>query len=259
MKISPILIALLAANLVWTGCSTTIVTNPGTPQTPASAPPVSGRSVPDTMAAEASLAAVQHFNVQIKASGSGPVEAVRQAVEGQLADGGYKITDANPDLIVNLAVRSSEFDRAGNYVRYEGAVDAGVICVWEQKRLGFEPVSVRGKRGLGEDEAMHNLSAQLAEATAQFVIRAARPELARLAVQDVIIKRPSGSSRDAGFPASFISLMRSQPGVVYCAMVAEDYDNRVMTFRVVYHADAVPEGLINRIITLPGMDIKPRN
>ena len=61
------------------------------------------------------------------------------------------------------------------------------------------------------------------------------------------------------YGSNFISLMRSQPGVVYCAMVAEDYDNRVMTFRVVYHADAIPEGLINRITNLPGMDIKPRN
>jgi hypothetical protein len=259
MKTNRILITLLGAGFLAAGCSTTVVTNPGTPQTPASAPPVSGRIVSDTMAAEASVAAVQHLNVQVNASGSGLADAVRQAVEGQLADAGYKVAGETPDLVVNLVVSSSEFDRAGGYVRYEGSVDAGVTCAWEQKRLGFEPLTIRGKRGLGEDEAIHNLSAQLADATTQFVLRTARPELARLAVQDVIIKRPLGSGHDAGFPASFISQLRGQPGVVYCAMVAEDYDNRVMTFRVVYHADAVPEGLLNRVVAIPGLNIKPSN
>lgn len=241
------------------GCASTAVTTPDTPRTPATPPPISGRTLPDTMAAEASVEAVKHFNIQVTATGAGPVESIRQSVEGRLVESGCKINNAAPDITVQLKVRSAEFDRSGGYIRYEGTVEAGVDRAWDQKRLGFEPISARGKRGLGEDEAMRNLTAQLSEPVSSFVLQVARPEQTGLAVLDVTVKHPRLTPFDPEYAGRFINIVRSQKGVIYCALVAHDYDNRVLTFRVAYFADSMPEGLLNRLAALTELNIKPRN
>ena len=253
-------LALGAGCLLLTSCSSvTATTNPATPKTPASPPPVSGRTIPDTMAAEASAEAVRHFNFRVTATGAAPAEAVRQAVEGRLAADGYKLNADTPDILVNLAVRSAEFDRAGEYLRYEGTVEAGVNRTWDSKRLGFESLSARGKRGLGADEALRNLTASLSESTTAFVAKAARPEQAGLAALDVTIRRSWLTTRDPEYARRFIHAAKQQRGIVYCALVAEDDDTRVLIFRMVYLADAVPEGLLNRLATMKSLNIKPRN
>jgi hypothetical protein len=248
-----------AGCLLLVGCQSTTTTNPGTPAVPATPPPVSGRTIPDTMAAEASAEAVQHFNFVVKTSGSGPAESIRQAVEGRLAAAGYKMNNDAPDISVQLAVRSSEFDRTGNYLRYEGTVEAGVNRIWDNKRLGFESVSVRGKRGLGADEAMRNLTAELSESASVQVMKFARPEQSGLAATDVTIKRPWLTTRDPEYAQRFIQMVKAQRGVVYCAMVAHDYETRVLTFRLVYLADAMPEGVLNWLATMRDLRIKARN
>lgn len=211
------------------------------------------------MAAEASAEAVRHFNVQVTVSGTGPAEAIRQAVEGRLANDGYKLTPEAPDIKVRLAVRSTEFDRAGEYIRYEGTVEASINRVWDDKRLGFDSLSTRGKRGLGADEATRNLTADLADRTSAFVIKSARPEQTGLAALDVTIRRPWLTTNDPEYAQRFIHAVKRQRGIIYCAMVADDYANRAMVFRVVYLADAMPEGLMNRLATMDGLHIKPRN
>ena len=267
--------ALGVLSLLLLGCRSGTTTNaatatiPATPATPLSPPPVSGKPVPDTMAAEASAEAVRHFNVLITTSGSGPAGAVRQAVEGRLAAAGYKMNAEAPDIHVQLAIRSSEFDRAGNYIRYEGTVEVGVNRTWDNKRLGFDTVSVRGKRGLGADEAMRNLTAELADGTATRVMNFARPEQSGLAVMDVTIRRPWLVGRDPStlwiydrdpeYTQRFIAAVKKLRGVIYCAMVAHDYNARVLTFRIAYLADAMPEGVLNRLATLDSIKIKPRN
>ena len=255
-----------ALSLLLLGCQSAILDTPATPMTP---PPVSGKLVPDTMAAEASAEAVRHFNFLVTTSGSGPTDAVRQAIEGRLAAAGYKMNADAPDIRVQVAVRSAEFDRAGNYIRYEGTVEASVNRTWDNKRLGFDTVSVRGKRGLGADEAMRHLTADLADGIAAKVMDFARPEQSGLAVIDVTIKRQWLVGQDPGtlrvydrdpeYAQRFIAAVKRIRGVVYCAMVAHDYDKRALTFRVVYLADAMPEGVLNRLATLDDIKIKARN
>ncbi|HNR72300.1 MAG TPA: hypothetical protein P5233_17975 [Candidatus Paceibacterota bacterium] len=263
------LLALAAGGLLGAGCRSTSGTVPPTPPGPLTPPPTSGRPGPDNMAAEASAEAVRHFNFVVTAAGTGPVEPVRQAVEGRLAQSGYKLNAEAPDIQVQLAVRAAEFDRAGGYLRYEGTTEVGVNRVWDNKRLGYDSVSVRGRRGLGADEAMRNLAAELANGTAARVMAYARPEQSGLAVQDVTIRRPWLVGRDPNtvwihdrdpeYAQRFIAAVRQIRGVVYCAMVAHDYDQRALTFRVVYLADALPEGLLNRLANMKDLKIKPRN
>jgi hypothetical protein len=269
IKIPAAWLAVSSGCLLLVGCRSVSTTNPGTPANPASPPPVAGRNVPDTMAAEASAEAVRHFNVKLTTSGTGPTEAIRRSVEGRLAAAGYKLNPDAPDIAVQLAVRTAEFDRSGNYLRYEGTVETGVNRCWDQKRLGYDTVSVRGKRGLGTDEAMRNLTGELADGTANLVMQFARPEQSGLAVLDVTIRRPWLVGRDPAtlwiydrdpeYSQRFIASVKQVRGVVYCAMVAHDYEARVMTFRVVYLADAMPEGLLNRLATMDDIKIKPRN
>ena len=247
-----------AGCLLGTGCTNT-GRNSSTIVTPVTPPPISGRPIPDSMAAEASAEAVSHFNIQVTASGGGPAEAIRQVVEGRLADNGYKLNADVPDIKIRLGVRSTEFDRAGNYIRYEGTVEAGVNRVWDDKRLGFESISARGKRGLGADEATRNLTADLAERTAAFLMKSARPEQSGLAAMDVTVRRPWLSTRDPEYAQRLIQAVKAQRGVVYCAMVAHDYETKVLTFRIVYLAEAMPEGVLNRLASMKDLAIKPAN
>jgi hypothetical protein len=218
-----------------------------------------GRAVPDGIATEASVEAVQHFNIRVTASDTGSVESIRQLVEGRLVKDGYKINSNTPDITVQLKLRTSEFDRSGSYIRYEGTVEASIDRTWDQKHLGFEPISVRGERGLGEDEAMRNLTAQLAKPVSAFVLRVATARQTGLAVLDVTVKQSDLTPFNPEYAGQFISTVRAQSGVIYCAMVAHDYSNRVLTFRVAYLVDAMPEGLLNRLSNQSELHIKPRN
>ena len=251
------------------GCVSGVRTNPSATAVVAAPTPVSGRTIPDTMAAEVSAEAVRHFNFIVTVSGSGPTKAVQQAVEGRLAATGYKLNNDAPDIKVSLAVRANEFDRAGSYIRYEGTVESEVNRSWDNKRLGFDTVSVRGKRGLGSDEAMRNLVTDLTSGAADQVMKFAQPEQSGLAVMDVTINRPWLADRDADtlgindrdpqYTQRFIAAAKRLRGVVYCALVGHDYKTRSLTFRLVYLAEAMPEGVVNRLATLEEIKIKPRN
>jgi hypothetical protein len=262
-------LAIGTACLMLVGCRNEIYSDPGTPRTPLSPPPIAGQPVTDTMATEATAEAVKHFNVKVTAPAGSQAEGFRQYVEGQLAAGGYKIctNSTSPDITVSLgSVNTSEFDRAGNYIRYEGALTVGVTREWEGKRTGFENVSVRSKRGLGEDVAMRNLNAELSAAAADFAVRAARPDMTGLAAMDVTIRRPFIQGRDgvlynddSAYAQLFINTVRSLKGTVYCAMVAHDYNSRTMVFRIVYLADAMPAGILDSLITVTGPDENGRS
>ena len=267
------------AGLTWllTGCQTTMETGPEVPRTPATPPPVTGATIPDTMAAEASAEAVKHFNIKIVAEGSDNAELLRQSLEGRLAAAGYVISPEAPDILVKLSVNTTLFDREGGgtangqeysgYARYQGRVNADITRTWDGRKIGFAPLTVRGKRGLGEEEARQNLTAQLADQAAPFVIEAARPELTGLAVNDVVIHRPwltrndlAGQNpwhgrNDPEYVRNFIATTKAQSGVIYCALVAEDYHTGALTFRVVYLADSMPDGLVNRLAAIPNLKI----
>jgi hypothetical protein len=256
------MIACLAAglgSLLLMGCQSATSTSSASPTTPTTAPPDSGRTLPDGMAAEASAETVRHFNFVVKATGDAPANAVRQAVEGRLAAAGYKLNADAPDILVQIAVRSSEFDRSGGYLRYEGTSEAGVNRSWDNKRLGFDTVSVRGKRGLGADEAMRNLTSELSEGTAALVMNFARPEQSGLTAVDITVKRPWLKTHDPEYAQQFIRTVKQQPGVVYCALVPHDYDTKTLTFRIVHLADAMPEGVLNRLVSQRELGLKPRN
>ena len=242
-------IALLAA-----GCATE--TTPPVPDSVISSTPVSGRPIPNTMAAMASSEVVSQLNIHLTASGGGVAEAVRLGTAGQLTAAGFKLNPAAPDITIAIAVRSTLLDRTGDYFRYEGSAEVSILRSWDHKRLGIEHVSVRAQRGLGADAATANLAAELATATAQVATRILQPAQTGLAASDVTVKRNDLASSDAPYVQHFISTVKAQRGVIYCALVAQDLPAKKLTFRIVYLADALPEGLLNRLVTLQTLQLK---
>lgn len=263
------LTAVVAGSLFVTGCRSTAVGDPPLPTTPERSPASSVAEQPwtiaDTVHAEASAEAVRHLNVEVrtdaKTQGGAATlaDALRRSVEGQLANAGYRVSAPPPDIQVTLLTSVSEFDRSGNYLRYEGSFEVGVSRLWDQKKLGYEVVSIRGKRGLGAEAALRNLTAELTTPATDKVMQALAPAQSGLAAQDVTIRRPWLTTRDPQYAQEFIRRVKQQPGVVYCALVAQEYDTRTMVFRVVLLADAMPEGLLNRLATIRELNIKPRN
>ena len=116
---------------------------------------------------------------------------------------------------------------------------------------------------------MRNLVTDLTSGAADQVMKFAQPEQSGLAVMDVTINRPWLADRDADtlgindrdpqYTQRFIAAAKRLRGVVYCALVGHDYKTRSLTFRLVYLAEAMPEGVVNRLATLEEIKIKPRN
>ena len=73
------------------------------------------------------------------------------------------------------------------------------------------------------------------------------------------VRRPWLSTRDPEYAQRLIQAVKAQRGVVYCAMVAHDYETKVLTFRIVYLAEAMPEGVLNRLASMKDLAIKPAN
>ena len=241
------------AALFAAGCTTGRLPEPGAGATP------------DTVRGVASVADAKLLTLGMNMGpAEGPeaatvAEAIRRAVEGRLAGDGFALGSGAPDVVISLAVKPSLFDQSGNFYRFDGTVSASVERAWDKRKLGGEDIAVKGERGLGREEALRKLSDQLAGETAQFISESCAPARAGVAASDVTVRRPPLARHDDDYASKFIGTVMAMPGVVYCALVSHDYGSKTLVFRVVYLADAFPEGLLNRLSQTEALSVKPRD
>jgi hypothetical protein len=184
---------------------------------------------------------------------------VRAAVEGGLA-GQVTLSPDNPDIIVALTVTTEEFDRSGEFSLYQGEVQAVATRVFDNKILGRNTFTGKGKRELGADEALRSVSGVLAKDTSEWVAKTLAPAVQGLCAVDIRTQAPWYRSkvRQAEYATRFVTEAGRLDGIVSCVLKQQDPGAGTMVFRVVYFKDRFPEGLINRLMQIKTLNLEPR-
>ena len=116
----------------------------------------SGRGWPDP----------SEFNVNVDFSAADGAEAlaglVAGAVRNDVSAYGYHVNaEGIKDLVLSAAFAQQTFDKSGGYIVLKGVAHARITSKTGDGILYEKTFEAKGKRGLGEDEAIKNLSDEL--------------------------------------------------------------------------------------------------
>jgi len=234
------------------GCGTTRIQRPEPGQ-------------PEGLYGQVTAEEMQLLNLQVKArgiddAGNTVADRVAAELEGKLLEQGYRSAGGETDVLVLLTAEATVFDHSGNYYRHDGVLNAEVTLPRENRSIGTRSFSERGERKLGETESLRQLADQLAAPTLAWAGTMTGPLARELAVNEITLQRPRLTGRRAGdaeYARTFTRIVGSLPGVIACELTGQDYGARRMTFRVVYYRNDFREGLLNRLITIPELELRP--
>lgn len=190
---------------------------------------------------------------------------VKSAASQNISRRGFRLVEGgSPDVAVTFGVSQEEFNRAGNFIVYDGRVDARVVVSANENRVIDEKTfSVRGERDLGEAAATAKLSAAIMPQIDAWVAGAVTAE--KLAVDAVTVTveyRHAKASQKAILVGDFVNAAKGTPGVRDCQLVAETWrpgwwgSTFDATYRIVYDASAFPGGPLNTIaVRNPGLKL----
>ena len=209
-------------------------------------------------------AATRLLNVEVKtrpgdSNAEQVAQAVRKAIEGELASKRFAMDAKEPDILVEFGVDITPFDKSGNYYRFNGKGDVKAVRSRDGRLLGQRVVSVSGERKLGLSESLSGLSEKMGAEMAKWAVDACLPLQTELGANDITVHRrlPSLAMNDPKYVAKFVERVNAMKGIVSCRMVQQDYDSRTVVFRVVYYRDLFPEGLLNRLSLDKELEIWP--
>ncbi len=244
------LLSLLVAIL--SGCANTGASVPA--QVNASGPVGTSSAVPSSASAR--------LNYEVRASANDVfsrtvADQVRTETEGALNQAGFRGDGKSPDIRVDFNVSTNEFDRSGNYYRYEGTAKGLISRVYDDKPLAARTLDLRGSRGLGEAAALNKLGTELAAETSRWVMDSATPETIGLSASDISVTLPWYKDVYANramddYARKFVRVVSEISGVTSVLLTEEDPRERRLTFRVVYLPGQFPAGLLNHLKGLSG-------
>jgi hypothetical protein len=181
--------------------------------------------------------------------------AIEKQVAGRLNQQGLQVTPAGGDLSVGITVDSAVFDRSGNYYRMEGTADTSVKRNFDRSTVDSKIINVRATRKLGEAAARDALVAELSRETADWVGSTLGDNSLQLSANDIQIKVPFWRN-SANYTKTFIREVRQVPGVANVILVEQDSAQKLLTFRVVYFKNKIPEGILYRIARIDELGIR---
>jgi len=183
---------------------------------------------------------------------------VDNRIKSRLTASGFKISNETPDLRVSLGMDTNLFDKLGSTYRYKGEVRAEVRRLFDSRLLGRKSFSLEGEREHSRDDALKSLADELAANAGDWLVDTSTDGAVGVKVENVIITRRKLLERkDSEYAERFVSTVENIDGVASCRLAEHDYDKRQMVFRVVYYTDKLPAGLLNRLVTIHSLDIKP--
>ena len=181
---------------------------------------------------------------------------IAEETQRSLIQNGFRMDRSAPDISVATQVETDMFDQSGNYYVFDGRAKTRIERVYDSSLIGEETVSARGERKLGKEEAARAVGSKLASDTAAWIGKAASPSVTGLTSAELTVYRAWGLGSDAQYSKDLIDRATSIKGVVSCRQVSHDYKARKMVFRVVYVEDLFPEGVLNRLINDPNLNLK---
>ncbi|MFT5198500.1 MAG: hypothetical protein ACI87O_001157 [Planctomycetota bacterium] len=212
------------------------------------------------LSAESSLS---QLGVSVAVSSKGPgdhkdvVSEVQREVQRAVDRKGMLMASGKSDINIACDVRGELFDKSGNYYLYTAEGVASIVAS-TGRELDRKDFDVKGERKLGQDEAVESAGARLGVSIAQWAAGLLTPEALGLAVSDLTIhggwlQRKSAMDE---YARSFVARVRAEKGILDCRVMAQNYQNKAIRFRVVFTPEQFPEGLLNRLMAIDELKIK---
>lgn len=186
-------------------------------------------------------------------------ERIQSVVEDALVDSGYRLDRNVPDVLVVLEVESELWDQTGPYYLYKGDCSTEARRSYDKKLLGKQRFSARGERVQDKEDAIVSLAEALADKSSAWVVKTAAPANLGVKASDLVIEHSwyNFFKKQPEYVDEFIAKVEKIDGVISCRLVDEDGDAKQRTFRIVWVADKIPGGLLNRIAGIDDLDIDP--
>ena len=254
--------AMLCVTVVLQGCSTGNI---------ASTDP--GRQVvvlPPAQESRSAEAQVRMLNLRIQsegadAAGKTVADLIAAEVSSKVLAQGFTVTEGTPDVLVGLRGAVNEFDRSGNYYRHDGTLDATVSMPRVGRQVGTQRFTERGDRKLGEADSLREVATKMAGPASAWLTEVGGNISRDIVATDLNIQRTGAIARltrtareeDSKYASMFAEVVGGLDGVISCELVQQDYQNRLMVFRIVHYRKEFPAGLLNRLVGIGRLGLKP--
>jgi hypothetical protein len=186
-------------------------------------------------------------------------------VQGALAAAGYRVVyDGASEIVAHLDVTCAPLNARGTRAVYKGDVDAAVTRSPELNQLTQQKMQdlvarnrfdVTGAPGRGKGDALKSVADKMGATVSPWLADACLKVGGKMEVCIVTVANAWFLSHHSEYPTRFVREVRRLPGVYDCTILATDNVNRTLQARVVYDKDRFPDGLMNRLYTIPELNI----
>ncbi len=189
---------------------------------------------------------------------------LRNGLEGSLAAAGYKVVHDGPaEIYADLAVTCVPLNARGTRIVYKGDADVSVTRSPEFNtithqfnldRVARNRFDVQGLPGRGDGDALKSVADRMTVSVSPWLAEACLKVGGRAEVCELTIANAWGLSPHSDFPSRFCREVLALGGVYDCQVDATDNVNRTVRARIVYDRDRFPDGIVNRLYTVPALN-----
>lgn len=186
-------------------------------------------------------------------------------VQGALAAAGYRVVyDGKAEIIADLGVTCAALNARGTRVVYKGDADVAVTRSPELNTITKQVMAdmvarnrfdVQGAPGRGDGDALKSVADKMAAVVSPWLAQACVKVGGKLEICIVTISNAWFLSPHSDYPTRFVQRVRAMEGVHDCTILSTDNVNKTLQARVVYDRDRYPDGFINRLYTIPELNI----
>jgi len=186
-------------------------------------------------------------------------------VQGAMASAGYRVVyDGRAEIFADLGVTCAPLNARGTRVVYKGDADVAVTRAPELNAMSGQQMrdmvarnrfDVTGSPGRGKGDALKSVADKMGAAITPWMADACLKVGGKLEVCIVTIANAWFLSPHSDYPTRFVQRVRAMPGVYDCTILATDNVNKTMQARIVYDRDRFPDGIMNRLYTVPELNI----
>lgn len=186
-------------------------------------------------------------------------------LEGALARAGFKVVYTKPaEVLVFGTLHGMKVNSRGSRVAWKGDVDLEVTRAPEVNSISGQTMrdviakqrfDVKSGDARSNEEAQQLLGDRLGANVAQFAAESVNKIGGQMRLMEVTVSNAWQPQDAAGYPTLFTQKIRAMKGVYSCRIVETNNATRSMKAEILYDSDEYPDGLMNRVYTMPELNI----